>query len=176
MELFLHERVVVFIDGFELYRATRALDLHIDFKRMRSFFAGKCKLIRMNYYVLAHDHEDHDPTRKIADWLSYNGYNVLTKRAKEYINDDGKSRIKGNLNVAMAADSINLASRIDRAVIFAGDEDHVSTVQEMQRQGVIVTVVSSRQSEHRLISEELRRQADQFVDLEDLRDDFERSD
>ena len=61
-----------------------------------------------------------------------------------------------------------MAAHLDHAVLFSGDGDFRRLVEAVQRKGVRVTVVSTVKSQPPMAADELRRQADAFVDLADL--------
>jgi uncharacterized LabA/DUF88 family protein len=109
------------------------------------------------------------------DWLAYNGYTVVTKLTKEYIDATGRRNAKGKVSVKLAVDVMDLAEHVDEIVLFSGDGDFRSLVEAVQRRGVRVTVVSTISCHPAMIADELRRQADVFVDLVDLRAELCRS-
>ena len=63
---------------------------------------------------------------------------------------------------------LEIADRADHVVLFSGDGDFRRLVESVQRKGVRVTVVSTVKSQPPMASDDLRRQADSFVDLSDL--------
>ena len=118
--------------------------------------------------------------RPLVDWLDYNGFTVVTKATKEYVDSAGRRKVKGNMDIELAVDAMELAEHIDEMILFSGDGDFRSLVEAVQRRGVRVTVVSTIASQPPMIADELRRQADVFVDLATLqpklgRDPSERS-
>jgi uncharacterized LabA/DUF88 family protein len=163
------ERLALFIDGTALYSATRMLGFEVDFKLLHREFVRRGKLMRVGYYTSLVDGEEFNPLRPLIDWLQYNGYAVVTKMAKEYVDSMGRRKVKGNMEVNIAVDAMELAPRIDHAVFFAGDGDLVPLVESMQRQGVRVSIVSTARNHPPIASDELRRQADSFIELDDLR-------
>ncbi|MCK8783566.1 NYN domain-containing protein [Roseomonas sp. NAR14] len=168
MEPFPSERIALFIDGANLYAASRTLGFDVDYKNLLAFFGQHGYLVRAYYYTAILETEEYSPLRPLVDWLGYNGYAVVTKPAKEFTDAAGRRRIKGNLDVELAVDMLDLAPRIDHAVLFSGDGDFRRLVEAVQRQGVRVTVVSSVRTQPAMIADELRRQADSFVELQDL--------
>jgi uncharacterized LabA/DUF88 family protein len=106
----------------------------------------------------------------LLDWLSYNGFELVTKPAKEYTDSEGRRKIKGDMDINLCVDALELAPRVDHIVLFSGDGDFRPLVERLQRQGVRVTVVSSLRSHPPMIADELRRQTDNFIELDDLRD------
>lgn len=164
------ERLAIFVDGNGLYSAARALGFEIDYRRLRQEFARRGTLLRALYYVSFVESEEYSPVRPLIDWLDYNGFNVVTKIAKEYVDAQGRRKVKGNIDVEMAVHAMELASRLDHVVLFTGNGDFRVLVASLQHQGVRVSVVSTVRSQPPMVSDELRRQADNFIDLCDLRD------
>lgn len=171
------ERTAIFIDGPNLYSASRQLEFNIDYKAMLDHFMDACKFVRANYYTAVTPEDgEFSPLRPLVDWLSYNGYALKTKPMKEYTDETGRKRHKGNMDIEIAVDMMRIAPRIDHAVLFSGDGDFCALVQALQDQGVRVTVVSSKEGKNGVIADELRRQADAFIDLVDVRKHFARKD
>ena len=164
------ERLALFIDGHNLYSASKALGFDIDFKLLRSEFMRRGKLLRTFYYTSLPEDEEYSPVRPLVDWLNYNGFSMVTKSAKEYIDSQGRLKIKGNMDVELAVSAMELAPRIDHAVIFSGNGDFRPLIEGLQRQGVRVSVVSTIRSQPPMVADELRRQADNFIELDELRD------
>ena len=169
------ERIALFIDGSNLFAAAKALDFDIDYKRLLKFFSSQGRLIRSFYFTALLEDQEYSPIRPLVDWLDYNGYTMVTKSAKEFIDSAGRKKIKGNMDIELAVDMIEMADSIDHAVIFSGDGDFRCLVEAAQRKGARVSVVSTIRSQPSMVADELRRQADVFVDLFDLRSDIERS-
>ena len=169
MHFYEHERVALFIDGANTHHAIRALGFSIDYKRLLALFRSKCQLVRAYYFTATHDdEEEHSTIRPLIDWLDYNGFTVVTKPTKRFTDADGYRKIKGNMDVEIAVEAMQLADRIDHAVILSGDGDFVSLVEALQERGKRVSVISTLVSKPAMIADELRRQADQFIDLADL--------
>ena len=164
------ERLALFIDGANLYAAAKSLGFDIDYKLMRQEFMRRGKLLRAFYYTALLENEEYSPIRPLVDWLHYNGYSMVTKPAKEFTDSQGRRKVKGNMDIELAVDAMELAPHIDHVVIFSGDGDFRPLVESLQRQGVRVSVVSTIRSQPPMIADELRRQADNFIELEDLRD------
>ena len=162
------ERVGLFVDGANLYYATRALGFEMDFAAMLRFFGGSTYLVRACYYTALIETEDYSPLRPLTDWLAYNGWRVVTKPAKEQADPTGRRRIKGNMDIELAVDMMELAPHLDHAVLVSGDGDFRRVVEAVQRMGVKVTVVSTMESQPPMIADELRRQADGFLELADI--------
>ena len=164
------ERLALFIDGANLYAAAKSLGFDIDYKLMRQEFMRRGKLLRAFYYTALLENEEYSPIRPLVDWLHYNGYSMVTKPAKEFTDSQGRRKVKGNMDIELAVDAMELAPHVDHVVIFSGDGDFRPLVESLQRQGVRVSVVSTIRSQPPMIADELRRQADNFIELEDLRD------
>jgi len=169
-----HEKIALFIDGANLYSAARALGFDIDYKRLLGLFGSKAHLIRAFYYTALLEDQEYSPIRPLVDWLDYNGYSLVTKPAKEFTDSQGRRRIKGNMDIELAVDMMEMVDRLDHVVLFSGDGDFRSLIEAVQRKGVRASVVSTIRSSPPMIADELRRQADQFIDLDQLADDIER--
>lgn len=163
-----NERLALFIDGANLFAATRALGFDIDFKRLRELFASRGRLIRALYYTALLEDQDYSPLRPLVDWLEYNGYAIVTKPAKEFVDAAGRRKVKGNMDIELAIDVLELAPALDHVVLFSGDGDFRRLIEAVQRRGLRVTVVSSLKTQPPMVADELRRQADVFIELQDL--------
>ncbi len=163
------DRTALFIDGSNLYSAARALNIDIDYKKLLDEFRKRGVLIRAYYYTAIAEDQDYSPIRPLVDWLDYNGFTLVTKPARRYTETStGQSRIKGNMDIEIAVDMLEMAAHLDHAVLFSGDGDFRRLIEAVQRKGVRVTVVSTVRSQPPMASDDLRRQADAFVDLADL--------
>jgi uncharacterized LabA/DUF88 family protein len=163
-----YDRLAMFIDGANLYAASRTLGFDVDYKNLLTYFRKQGNLIRAYYYTAILETEEYSPLRPLVDWLGYNGYAVVTKPAKEFTDATGRRRVKGSVDIEMAVDVLDLSPHLDQVVIFSGDGDLRRLVESVQRRGVRVTVVSTIRTQPAMIADELRRQADTFVDLADL--------
>ena len=163
------DNLALFIDGANIYSAGRALGFDIDYKLLRQEFMRRGKLIRAFYYAVLFDKEEYSPIRPLFDWLNYNGYHMVTKPAKEYLDNDGRRKSKGNMHIELTINAMELAPRLDHVVLFSGDGDFCPLVESLQRQGVRVSIVSTVRSQQPVASDELRRQADNFIELDELR-------
>ena len=156
MHFYERERIAVFIDGANTHAACRALGFSIDFKRLLMLFRSKGRLVRIYYFtaVIEDNDDDYSSLRPLIDWLDYNGFAMITKPAKQLTDTTGRTKIKGNMDVEIAVTALQIADHIEHAVLLTGDGDFVSRVAALQG--------------------ELRRQADQFVDLVQLENDISR--
>jgi uncharacterized LabA/DUF88 family protein len=164
------ERLALFIDGSNLYAAAKALGFDIDYKLLRMEFIRRGKMLRAFYYTALLENDEYSPIRPLVDWLHYNGFTMRTKPAKEYTDSQGRRKVKGNMDIELCVDAMELANRVDHVVIFSGDGDFRPLVESLQRQGVRVSVVSTIRSQPPMIADELRRQADNFIELDELRE------
>jgi uncharacterized LabA/DUF88 family protein len=174
MVFYSEERVGLFIDGSNLYAAARALGFDIDYKKLLDLFASKGRLIRAFYYTALVEDQEYSPIRPLVDWLDYNGYTMVTKPTKEFTDATGRRKIKGNMDIELAIDVMEMAQYLDHVVLFSGDGDFRRLVEAIQRKGVRVTVVSTVRSQPPMVADELRRQADTFLELMDLEDAISR--
>ena len=158
-------KIALFIDGANLHATARTLGFDIDYKRLLEIFQSRGTLLRAFYYTTIIEDQEFSSIRPLIDWLDYNGYTVVTKATKEFIDTSGRRKVKGNMHIELAVDVMELAGHIDEIVLFSGDGDFRSLVEAVQRRGVRVTVVSTIACQPPMIADELRRQADVFTDL-----------
>ena len=175
------EKIALFIDGANLYATSKTLGFDIDYKRLLKEFQSRGNLLRAYYYTAVIEDQEYSSIRPLIDWLDYNGYAVVTKATKEFVDQTGRRKVKGNMDIELAVDAMEMSPHIDHMVLFSGDGDFRSLVEAVQRRGVRVTVVSTVITQPPMVADELRRQADQFVDITELqskigRDPNERSD
>jgi uncharacterized LabA/DUF88 family protein len=168
------DRFALFIDGPNLYAAARSLGFDIDYKQLLEFFKPQGRLVRAFYYTAILEDHELSPIRPLVDWLDYNGYTMITKPAKEYTNLSGHRKIKGNMDIELCVDMIEMSEKINHAVLFSGDGDFRRVVEAVQRKGLKVTVVSTNHTNPPMLADELRRQADVFIDLKTIRPKIER--
>ncbi len=168
------DTIALFIDGSNLYAAARALGFDIDYKRLLDLFASKGRLIRAFYYTALVEDQEYSPIRPLVDWLDYNGYTMVTKPTKEFTDANGRRKIKGNMDIELAIDVMEMAEHLDHVVLFSGDGDFRRLVEAVQRKGVRVTVVSTVRSHPPMAADELRRQADVFLELQDIASEISR--
>jgi uncharacterized LabA/DUF88 family protein len=162
------ERIALFIDGANLYSSARALNTDLDFSKLLAKYSAGGVLVRAYYYTAVIEGEEFSPIKPLVDWLDYNGFTVVTKPVKRFTDAQGHSRIKGNMDIEIAVDVLELSPRLDHVILFSGDGDFRRLVEVVQARGVRVTVVSTVRTQPPQIADELRRQADAFVDLSDL--------
>lgn len=168
MNLYPQEKIGLFIDGSNLYAAARALGFDIDYKNLLELFSSKGQLLRAYYYTALMEDQEYLPIRPLVDWLDYNGYTMVTKPTKEFTDSMGRRKVKGNMDMELAIDVLEMAEHLDHVILFSGDGDFRRLVEAVQRRGVRVTVVSTFRSSPPMVADELRRQADMFIELSDL--------
>jgi uncharacterized LabA/DUF88 family protein len=159
------EKVTFFVEGANLHGLSKAINMQVDYAKLLKHFKNYSRFVRANYYTAMVEDAEYNSIRPLIDWLSYNGYNVLTKPAKEFTDSMGRRKVKGNVDIEMAVDMMESAKFSDHIVLFSGDGDFTAVVGAVQRMGVRVTVVSSIA----MASDDLRRRADNFVELEKVR-------
>ena len=168
------EKTALFIDGANLYASSRSLGFEVDYRALLSFFRSRSNVLRAYYYSAVLETDDYSPLKPLTDWLAYNGYALVTKPAREFTDASGRRRVKGNMDVELAIDMLEMAAQIDHAILFSGDADFRRLVEAVQRRGVRVSVISSIRTTPPIAADELRRQADQFVELAEIAAEFTR--
>ena len=159
------EKTAIFMDGSNLYSAARSLEFDIDYKLLLEWMASNGRLVRAFYYTALVEDQEYCPLRPLVDWLDYNGYSMVTKPTKEFTDSQGRKKIKGNMDIELAIDMMEISDSVDHILLFSGDGDFRRLIEAVQRKGVRVTVVSTIKSNPSMVSDELRRQADYFLDL-----------
>ncbi|KPH82429.1 NYN domain-containing protein [Bosea vaviloviae] len=161
-------RIALFIDGANLYATAKQLGFDMDYRRLLREFQGRGNLIRAFYFTTLVESEEYSSIRPLVDWLDYNGYRVITKAAKEFTDATGRRRIKGNMDIELAIEMLELAPHLDQIYLFSGDGDFRPLVEAVQRKGVKVSVVSTVSTSPPMVADDLRRQCDEFIDLAQL--------
>ncbi|MGV3551681.1 LabA-like NYN domain-containing protein [Rhizobium sp.] len=163
------EKIALFIDGANLYAASKSLGFDIDYRKLLKAFQKRGYLLRAYYYTALIEDQEYSSIRPLIDWLDYNGYKVVTKPAKEFTDSLGRRKIKGNMDIELAIDAMEQSAVVDHLVIFSGDGDFTTLVEALQRKGKKVSVVSTMSTQPPMIADDLRRQADHFIDLVTLK-------
>ena len=170
------ERIALFIDGSNFHSTAKLLNLEVDYLKLLSLFKEKGQLIRAYYYTALPDQSEISPLRKLTDFLDYNGYTIVSKQTKEFTDHvTGERRVKGNMDMELALDMLKMSEHLDHVYLFSGDGDFCRLLGEVQDRGVRVTVVSSTNTQPKLIADALRRKADAFLDLDDIYEELSRS-
>ncbi len=174
MQFYANERIALFIDGANLYAAAKALTFDIDYRRLLTLFGRNGQLIRALYYTALAEDQEYSSIRPLIDWLDYNGYTMVTKPTKEFVDASGRRIVKGNMDIELAVDAMELADHLDHVVLFSGDGDFRSLVEALQHKGKRVSVVSTLATNPPMVADELSRQADKFIDLAALQKEIGR--
>jgi uncharacterized LabA/DUF88 family protein len=168
------EKLAIFVDGANFYSTTKSLDFDVDYKKLLNYFSAKGRMIKAYYFTALKENDDFSPLRPLLDWLDYNGFHIITKKAKTFADRDGRTRIKGDMDVEIVVRMMELAPYVDHMILLSGDGDFRAAVEAVQKLGVRVTVVSSLVIKPALLADELRRQADNFIEIDDLERDVGR--
>ena len=163
------EKIALFIDGANLYAASKTLGFDIDYRKLLKAFQKRGYLLRAYYYTALVEDQEYSSIRPLIDWLDYNGYKVITKAAKEFTDATGRRKVKGNMDIELAVDAMEQSETVDHLVLFSGDGDFTTLVDALQRKGRKVSVVSTMATQPAMIADDLRRQADHFIDLMTLK-------
>jgi len=161
-------KIALFIDGANLNLTLKTLGFDIDYKRLLNEFQSRGTLLRAFYYTVVTQDQEYSPVRQLIDWLDSNGYTVVTKATKDFMDASGRRKVKGNMAVELTVDAMDVATHIDEMVLFSGDGDFRYLVQAMQRRGIRVTVASTISTQPPIVADELRRQATSFLDLREI--------
>ncbi len=166
-----NDRFAAFIDGSNFHSTARSLGFEVDYEKLLQMLKKSGRLLRAYYYTALPDGSEHAPIRKLSDWLDYNGYTMVTKTTRQFTDQEtGKRRLKGNMDMELALDMLKLAPHIDHAFLFSGDGDFCRLVREIQDLGVRVSVISTVKTKPPLMADTLRRQVDDFIDVDDIRE------
>jgi hypothetical protein len=92
------ERIALFIDGANLYATAKSLGFDIDYKRLLKEYQNKGYLVRAFYYTALIEDQEYSSIRPLIDWLDYNGYRVVTKPTKEFVDSTGRRKVSGHLS------------------------------------------------------------------------------
>ncbi|APG83211.1 NYN domain-containing protein [Sinorhizobium americanum] len=168
------EKIALFIDGANLYATSKSLGFDIDYRKLLNAFQQRAYLLRAYYYTALIEDLEFSSIRPLIDWLDYNGYTVVTKPAKEFTDAQGRRKIKGNMDIELAIDAMEQCRVVDHFVLFSGDGNFTTLVEALQRRGRKVSVVSTLTTQPPMVADELRRQADHFIDLNSLRGEIDR--
>jgi uncharacterized LabA/DUF88 family protein len=168
MHFYQSERIAIFVDGANLYATAKALGFDVDYKKLLGVFRSKGQLVRALYYTALAEDQEYSSIRPLVDWLDYNGFTMVTKPTKEFTDSLGRRKIKGNMDIELTVDAMRMADVVDHIVLFTGDGDFRALVAALQLKGKRVSVISTLQTQPAMVADELRRQADQFIDIADL--------
>lgn len=171
MRFYSDERLGVFVDAANIDGTMSALGWEIDYSRFAQYFEKVGRLMCVRYYTCLTAVET---KKKQVDWLAYNGFQPVTKMVKEMVDSQtGQYRRKGNMDVEIAVDMMLLSEGLDHLVLVSGDGDYRRLVEALQQKGKRVTVVST--SDVKVTSDELKKQADNFLEINSIRAEVERA-
>lgn len=157
------ERIGLFVDGIGLHHAADVLQLRVDFKRLLALFRQRGRLVRAHYYTVSLQDAGPNPQKPLLDWLTFNGFTVVTRKAMD--SDESANALALAVNISV--DAMQLAANLDRIVLVSQCRELQRLIEVLKIMGRNVSVVSTLR--HHMVADELRRQADEFLDLEDLR-------
>lgn len=161
---------VILVDGANAYAASKALGFAIDYEKVRTTYDEP---VRKAFFFTALPKDIREPSlvRPLVDFLTYNAWTVITHEMSEWTDpDSGQVRKKGNMDTEITVTAMEMASLGYDLVIFSGDGDFHYMVEYVQRRyGCKVTVVSTIVTKPPMCADKLRRQADHFIDLADMR-------
>ena len=162
------ERTFAFIDGPNLHATVRALGFEIDYRKLLEHLRKQGHFVRVLYYTAIVEDQEFSTFRPLADWLDYNGYTMVTKPARGYTDSTGRRRFRTSMDVELAVDAMRLADKADHIILFSGEQSFANLVAALQQMGKRVTVVSTIETQPAMVADELRRQADIFIDIDSL--------
>jgi uncharacterized LabA/DUF88 family protein len=174
LSIHLGERTFAFIDGPNLHATVRALGFEIDYRKLLEHLRTQGHLIRVLYYTAIVEDQEFSTFRPLADWLDYNGYTMVTKPARGYTDSTGRRRFRTSMDVELAVDAMRLADTADHIILFSGEQSFTSLASALQQLGKRVTVISTIETQPAMVADELRRQADHFIDIDSLQSQIAR--
>lgn len=165
-------RVSIFIDGNNMFYAQQRNGWFFDPRKILEYFTREqdVRLVNAFWYTGLKDSQDQ---RGFRDALISLGYTVRTKLLKEYYDDtSGRYSQKANLDIEIVIDMFNTVEQYNRVVLFSGDGDFERAIELLRSKNTHITVVSTEG----MIARELRNVTDQYIDLNTLRSEIEKSD
>jgi uncharacterized LabA/DUF88 family protein len=157
-------KVVIFIDGSNLFYAALQLNIEIDYTKLLAKLTNGAQLLRAFFYTGVD--RSNDKQQGFLLWMRRNGYRVIAKDLVQL--PDGSK--KANLDVEIAVDMISLIGCYDTAVLVSGDGDLAYAVNSVSYRGIRVEVVSLRA----MTSDSLINVSDRYIDLESIRDEIQK--
>lgn len=174
MNIHLGERTIAFIDGPNLHATVRALGFEIDYRKLLEHLRKQGQFLRVLYYTAIVEDQEFSTFRPLADWLDYNGYTMVTKPARGFTDSTGRRRFRTSMDVELAVDAMRLSKNADHVILFSGEQSFASLVSALQQMGKRVTVISTIETQPAMVADELRRAADQFIDIDSLQSQIAR--
>lgn len=158
--IFETERAAVFIDGYGTHYTCKSLGIEIDYRKLSELIRRQTTVIRNYYFTPLVEGQDFIAVKPLLDFLQYNGWTTVTRPYKEHY---------VSTNTALAVTAMEIAPAIEQAIIFSGNGDFTPLIEALKRRGIHTTVASTVRSEQSYCSDDLRRAADAFIDLDDIR-------
>jgi len=160
----------VFIDAANFYPSTKRLNLICDYRLLYKLLRDHNDILRIYYYT-AIKSEGHVKIKPLLDYLDFNGYTIVTKPSREFTDSAGDTRTKGNMDSHIIVDMLEIANSVDHIILFSGDGDFLYPIEKLKSKGIRVTVVSTlgNGNSESMVSEELRRAADVFIDIKRMK-------
>ncbi|OLP18427.1 NYN domain-containing protein [Leptolyngbya sp. 'hensonii'] len=165
-------RLSIFVDGNNMFYAQQKNGWFFDPRRVLGYFTERedIELVNAFWYTGIKDPQDQ---RGFRDALISLGYTVRTKILKEYYDDNsGRFSQKANLDIEIVIDMFNTVDQYDQVILFSGDGDFERAIELLRSKNTHITVVSTEG----MIARELRNATDRYIDLNDIRDQIEKSD
>ncbi len=171
------ERVVVFVDGSNLFYGIRLLKIRLDYGKLLSFLKGTRQLVRAYFYTSIPDEstlkkntpewESYQRQRKFLEEISNLGYKVKTSLLRRRPSGELKEK---EIDIMLATDMLSLAylNAYDTAVLVSGDSDFRYTVEEVQKLGKKVENATFLKTSSPI----LRRACDKFIPLDEYTERF----
>lgn len=168
------EKIAIFIDGWNLAKTSKEyLNKEIDFKKLLDYFSREAYVLRAFYYIgEVQDPEERKRQQSFLTWLKRNGYKVITRPIKTFVDQNGERKEKADLDVDIAIDMFDLADKVDKVVLFSGDGDFTRLIERIGMKGVKTMVVSHWGRGKGPIDPKLMEAADEFLDLEEIIDEI----
>ena len=141
------------------------MNMRMDYLKLCEKLRGPRQLVRATFYTLLSNQSE--GKIDFVNFLKLNGFNVVTKEVKMSGEGDGQVQRspRGNLDVDMTVDAMEMAQRLDTVIICSGDGDFVPLVRSLGRQGCRVEVCALRD----MTSTDLIAHCDVYTDLDTLR-------
>lgn len=165
------KRAAILIDGSNAYASGMALGFQIDYVKFLMYFRKRYDINRAFYFTALPPKNTVSPLRPMTTFLEHNGYTVVSKETKDYINHAGEKKRKGNMDCEIAVYATKYAEVVDELILFSGDGDFRCVVERVQELGTRVTVLSTLVGH--MVADTLRRQADEFIELDSIRAEIE---
>ena len=165
--------VVLAVDGRNFNAATRRVGMQPDYERIKRW-AGQRKgpdaAVNARYYTTVVPGSNTGAAlQPLLARLAHLGYVVTTRSLRP--EGDHAGRIKGSCDVELTVDAMHaLADGADELVLASGDADFAPLLQYCRAHGVRTAVLSTLVGEPAIASGKLLEYADEFIELDSVRD------